>query len=84
MMASYRSEIDPSGHRKINGGPRKLYSVWNARTDELIILDGSSARCAEALGLRDRHSFDELASRTRHGKDSRYHIEQKKRGDVDE
>lgn len=27
------------------------YTVWNNKTDELVILDGTSKECAEAMGI---------------------------------
>ena len=52
--------------RKI-GAPTRLYTVYNNRTDELIILDGTVRQCAEAMGLSEK-SFLSTATRSKNGK----------------
>lgn len=31
--------------------PYLAYTIWNNKTDELVILDGTAEECAEAMGM---------------------------------
>lgn len=67
------------GRRK--GGKNKhshfLYTVYDNRTDELIILDGTPEECARALGTTLNGWWTTL-SRVRSGIRKKWHIEQRR------
>lgn len=50
------------------------YSVWDNRTDEIIIIDGTSKECAEAMGMK-LESFYSAVVRAKNGSIKRYAIE---------
>ena len=52
-----------------------VYSIWDNITDNLIILDGSAGKCAEALGLKTAKNFYDMYGRFKRGKLKKYHIE---------
>lgn len=51
-----------------------VYTVWDNKTDELVILDGEAKECAKAMGIKFS-SFYCLVSLTRSGKRKRWSIE---------
>lgn len=68
--------ISPTvGHKKGNGTRRYcVYTVWDNRTDELIILDGTAPQCAEAMGVA-LSSFYAALTKTKAGRTKRWYIE---------
>ena len=56
------------------------YSVWDNRTDQLLILDGTSKECADAMGIK-LNSFRSAASKSNHGRERIWHIETDRRED---
>ena len=50
-----------------------LYSVWDNRTDELVILDGTAKQCAEIMG-RPLKSFYSTVRRAKTGEIKRWTI----------
>lgn len=56
------------------GRPYKTYTVWNAKTDELIVC-GSAEDCAKRLGFSNRNIFYTTFIRARRGKNKKYIIE---------
>lgn len=76
-------------HRlSIGSGPRRremvLYTVYRKKTDELVALDETPARCAELMGV-SLASFHAIASRFRHGcGGQKWEIEQRAAGMEDE
>lgn len=60
-----------SAHRR----PKKVYSVWNNKTDELVILDGTVHECVAAMGLASKASFYSHISREKNGEIRKWHIE---------
>lgn len=54
--------------------PKRVYSVWDAETDELIILDADAAACAARLGVSTK-TFIVYVSRHNNGTDRRFVIE---------
>jgi hypothetical protein len=60
-----------SSHRR----PKKVYSVWNNKTDELVILDGTAEECIKAIGWASRASFYSHISRAKSGEIRKWHIE---------
>lgn len=61
------------GHRKV-GGSWTRYTVYDNRTDELVILDGTARECARAMKLT-LGSFQSAVTHARTGKVKRWHIE---------
>ena len=61
------------GIRKVDRGFLR-YTVYDNRTDELVILDGTAEQCARAMGLT-AGSFYSAVTRARNGKVKRWHIE---------
>lgn len=53
--------------------PRTVYSVWNNKTDEIVIIDGDARACARALGCSE-NSFRSIATRARKGQYNRYTV----------
>lgn len=51
-----------------------VYSVWDNRTDELIILDGEAPACAKAMGISFK-SFYSTMNRVKHGEIKKWTIE---------
>lgn len=60
-----------SAHRR----PKKVYSVWNNKTDELVILDGTAEECIKAIGWASLASFYSHISRAKNGEIRKWHIE---------
>lgn len=54
-----------------------LYTVWNNKTDELVILDGTADECCKAMGI-SKYSFNSLVTRARQGKNKKWIIETRK------
>lgn len=53
---------------------RKLYSVWNNYTDELVVLDGNAKRAAEAMGVK-MITFYSTVTHSKQGRVKKWHIE---------
>ena len=51
---------------------RKIYSVWNNKTDQFVV-QGDAHECAAAMGIKDA-SFASLLSRCRNGKNGKWTI----------
>lgn len=51
-----------------------VYSVWDNRTDRLVILDGEARDCANAMGLK-MSSFYSTVTKVKKGIVSRWKIE---------
>ena len=62
--------------------PLVVYSIWDSRTDELVILDGSAQACAQRL-KKTLNAFYALCYRARRGKFGRWHITQRELGPDD-
>lgn len=62
--------------------PLVVYSVWDNRTDELVILDGSAQVCANRLQIT-LNAFYALCYRARRGLFGRWHITQRELGPDD-
>ena len=63
-----------TGHRKIPGKRGFYrYTVYNNRTDELVILDGTAQECARAMNLTIA-SFYSAVSRAESGQAKRWFI----------
>ena len=57
-----------------------VYSIWNNKTDELIILDGTSKECAKAMGMSDT-CFRSTLSKVSNGRIKKWTVKQRwKRG----
>lgn len=56
----------------------KIYTVYNNKTDELVALDLSSHKCAEAMGLSYK-GFRSAVSRAKSGKVKKWYIEVRKK-----
>jgi hypothetical protein len=50
-----------------------VYSVWDNRTDDIIIIDGTAKECAKAMGLTIS-SFYSTVTRALKGIDNKYAI----------
>ena len=63
--------------------PNKVYSIWDNKTDELLILDGDASACAARMGLT-LGSFGTWVTRMRRRADARYTIETRRvqEGDI--
>ena len=61
------------GQHKIDHGFFR-YTVYDNRTDELVILDGTAEQCARAMGT-SVGSFYSAVTRARTGKVKRWNIE---------
>lgn len=60
-------------HKGENTRSFLVYSVWDNRTDELVIVDGEAAACAKAMKL-SLASFYSTVSRVASGKLKRWTI----------
>lgn len=40
------------------------YSVWNNKTDDIVIIDGTAEECAKAMGVTTK-SFFTIVSKTK-------------------
>lgn len=56
-----------------NGAVSRLYTVYDNRTDELVILDGTAQECARALGITD-NSWRISVTRSRQGTLKKWYI----------
>ena len=54
--------------------PHVRYTVWDNRTDELVILDGTARECAEAMKVKIS-TFYSLVTWTESGRNKKWHIE---------
>lgn len=55
------------------GRPRKYYTVYLRKTDEIIAF-GTAEACAVQLGLKNSEIFRSIVSNARHGISHRYEI----------
>ena len=71
--------------RKRNRLPNTVYSIWDNKTDEVVIVDASAPACARYLGI-SLHTFYTVVSHVRAGTDKRYTIDTRRitKKDVDE
>jgi hypothetical protein len=53
-----------------------VYSIWNNKTDELVILDGTSKECAKAMGM-SYSCFRSTLSKVSNGRIKKWTIEQR-------
>ncbi len=60
--------------------PISRYTVYDNRTDALVIVDGTSRQAAAAMGLT-LGSFYSAVTRARQGKRRRWHIKTTKEGE---
>ena len=57
-----------------------VYSIWNNKNDELVILDGTSKECAEAMGMGES-CFRSTLSKVSNGRIKKWTVKQRwKRG----
>lgn len=71
--------LPPRSPRRYNNGyvnyhQQVIYTVWDAKTDELIAC-GTDQECADRMGLANRQTFQQLASRAINGKNRKYYVE---------
>jgi hypothetical protein len=59
------------GAHKKNPDQRKLYAVYNAKTDELLAF-GNAEQCAKLLDMKNEISFRKMVWLFTHGKMKRY------------
>ncbi len=72
------------GHRTVSGSRCfSRYSVYDNRTDDPIIIDGTADQCAKAL-KRSVNSFYCMVGRVRKGKNKRYTVLQRMADEEDE
>lgn len=64
-------------------GKARLYTVWNAKTDELIVC-GTADECAKFMGYATRNNFHGMVHRMTHGMGKKYHVEISKGVDYDD
>ena len=50
------------------------YSVWDNRNDQLVLLDGTAEKCADAMGVTVS-SFRTIATKCKQGDERRWHVE---------
>lgn len=62
--------------------PTVIYSVWDNKTDELVILDGSATACANRIGITEK-SFLTLFTLHKKGIRNKYTIESRTLSDDD-
>jgi hypothetical protein len=63
--------------------PYKLYTVYNNNTDMPVIVDGSAAECAAAMGLKTVGNFYSTVMRVRDGRLKKWTILDRKRKEVE-
>lgn len=63
--------------------PYKLYTVYNNNTDMPIIVDGTAAECAAAMGLKTVGNFFNTVVRARSGYLKKWTILCRKRKEVE-
>lgn len=64
-----------TGHKRGKNTPCYIvYTVWNNRTDELVICDGTAPECAKAMGIKVG-SFFSIITGTKNGRYSKWTIE---------
>lgn len=63
--------------------PYKLYTVYNNNTDMPIIVDGTAAECAAAMGLKTVKNFYNTVARVRSGYLKKWTILDRKRKEVE-
>ena len=63
--------------------PYKLYTVYNNNTDMPIIVDGTAAECAAAMGLKTVGNFFNTVVRARNGYLKKWTILSRKRKEVE-
>ena len=68
--------VSPTKNHKHGKGTRcfAVYTVWNNRTDELVICDGTATKCAAAMGITVG-SFFSIITGTKNGRYSKWTIE---------
>ena len=59
------------GRPKGTGKPRKYYTVYLRKTDEIIAF-GTAEACASQLGLKNKRIFQDIVSKTKRGFANRY------------
>lgn len=67
-----RRKTHPRDSRTFN--KRVLFTVWNNKTDELIILDGTTSECAKAMGIAEK-TFASIVCRSKQGKLKKWSFE---------
>ena len=55
---------------------KKLYTVWNNTTDEVVIVDGNINECAKAMGV-SVNSFYSIVTKSRKGIQKKWTIEKR-------
>lgn len=63
--------------------PSKLYTVYNNKTDFPVIVDGTAAECAAAMGLKTVGNFFNTVVRARNGYLKKWTILCRKRKEVE-
>lgn len=53
-----------------------VYSIWNNKTDELVILDGTAKECAKAMGMSDS-CFRSTLSKVSNGTVKKWTVKQR-------
>ena len=54
-----------------------VYSIWNNKNDELIILDGTAEECAEAMGMTES-TFRSIMTKVKQGTIKKWTIKQRR------
>jgi DNA invertase Pin-like site-specific DNA recombinase len=65
------------------GSAKRLYTVYDNRTDMPIIIDGTAKECAKAMGIK-LITFYPYVTSSREGKPKKWHIEYIDAGEVDD
>lgn len=60
--------------------PQRRYTVWDNRSDEMVILDGSARDAARAMGVKIS-SFYTTVCRSRNGKNARWTVDVREAAD---
>lgn len=60
-----------------------LYTVWNNKTDEIVIVDGNAVECAKAMGISVRN-FYSTVSKNLNGTIAKWTIEKRRAREVEE
>ncbi len=63
--------------------PYKLYTVYNNKTDFPVIVDGTAAECAAAMGLKTVGNFYNALAHVRNGSLKKWTILVRKRKEVE-
>lgn len=65
----------------MNNKPNKLYTVYNTKTNKFVIVDGTAAECAVAMGLKNLKTFYLTVAAFNRGMVRKWSIETRRRKD---